>query len=199
MARQVDTERKPQLLGEIMDYLLDKPLSSLTFRSMAEHLNVSTFTLVYHFGTKSTLVTEVVAEICSSRQRTLLASNLSTTSVEEYFDGLRDYWMWTLEPRNRQMRRLEIEAATGECLSPSSQSVTRRTLVAWHEIVADGLIALGVSPNVARVEARAMTSTMYGLQYDLIVTGETEQVTEAFDYAIDVYRSRTRAQLGGSA
>ena len=198
MARQADPKRKPQLLEEIIDYLISKPLSSLTFRSIAEHLHVSTFALVYHFGTKSQLVSEVIDEICSARQRTLLESNLSTHSVDEYFDGIRGYWLWTIEPRNRQLRRLEMEAATGECLSQDAEAVTRRSLVMWHEIVATGLVALGVAPEVASVEARAMTSTMYGLQYDLIVTGDLERVTEAFEYAVDVFRARTRLQLRGT-
>ena len=63
MSRRPDPERKPELVAQILDYLLDKPLSSLTFRTLASGLGVSTFTLVYHFGTRAELLSEIVAAI----------------------------------------------------------------------------------------------------------------------------------------
>jgi AcrR family transcriptional regulator len=53
VARPKDLDRKPALLADIVDYLLDKPLSGLTFRTLAEALAVSTYTLVYHFGSRA--------------------------------------------------------------------------------------------------------------------------------------------------
>ena len=50
MSRRPDPERKPELVAQILDYLLDKPLSGLSFRTLADALDVSTFTLVYQFA-----------------------------------------------------------------------------------------------------------------------------------------------------
>ena len=51
MARPARPERKSELLSAILDYLMDKTLAELTFRSLADGLGVSSYVLVYHFGT----------------------------------------------------------------------------------------------------------------------------------------------------
>jgi len=40
------------LLSAILDYLMDKTLAELTFRSLAEGLGISAYVLVYHFGSR---------------------------------------------------------------------------------------------------------------------------------------------------
>jgi len=192
MSRRADPDRKPQLLAEIIDYLIDKPLSALTFRTLAEHLEVSTFTLVYHFGTKNELIAEVVEAICARQERAFLEAQISTATVDEFFDSFRTYWEWMLQPRNRQLQRLEFEAAMIESLNRSSTSATRKALERWHEVALNALLDLDVPADVARAEARAMTNVVFGFQFDLIVLGDVEQVGEAFERALRGARSRTR-------
>ena len=61
MSRKPDPGRKPELLEQILDYLVDKPLAKLTLRTLASALGVSTYTLVYQFGTRDELVSDIVA------------------------------------------------------------------------------------------------------------------------------------------
>ena len=60
VTREADPDKKPALLQQVVDYLADKPLSALTFRGLATGLGVSSFTLVYHFGTRADLVCEII-------------------------------------------------------------------------------------------------------------------------------------------
>ncbi|MCB1281176.1 MAG: TetR/AcrR family transcriptional regulator, partial [Salinibacterium sp.] len=114
MSRRPDPTRKPELLAQILDYLLDKPLASLTFRSAASALGVSTYTLVYQFGTRNELISEIVRAI-SARQVSIeerLLSSLNTPdTLDTYYENLSVSWAWTLDPRNRQLQRLEFEAS----------------------------------------------------------------------------------------
>ncbi|HXR45203.1 MAG TPA: TetR/AcrR family transcriptional regulator, partial [Pseudolysinimonas sp.] len=68
MTRAPDPAKKPALLEQIVDHFLDKSLSTLTFRSLAAALDISTFTLVYHFGSRSQLIRDIIAAI-ASRER----------------------------------------------------------------------------------------------------------------------------------
>lgn len=61
MARPAKPERKAELLSAILDYLMDRTLAELTFRSLAEGLGISTYVLVYHFGSREQLVNDIVA------------------------------------------------------------------------------------------------------------------------------------------
>src|SRR3989337_1425216 len=143
MTRRADSERKPQLLAEIIEYLSDRPLSTLTFRGLAEHLDVSTFTLVYHFGTKDELMAEVVAGSYARQRRALDTAGLYTASIDDYFAGVRRFWLWGLAPHNRQLQRLAFEAAMIESLNESATGVTTAALTSWHDAVMTGLLKPG--------------------------------------------------------
>lgn len=191
VSRKPDPGRKPQLLAEIVEYLRERSLSSLTFRTLADHLHVSTFTLVYHFGSKSQLVADVVGSICELQRAAFLDAQMSTDSIDEYFDAFRRYWSWTLD--HRALHRLEFEAAMLEAVGMEVESIARTNLLGWHDIAEQGMRALGVPGDVVRAEARAIANTVYGLQYDLIVLDDAASVTEAFECALESSRRRVHA------
>src|ERR1019366_7207370 len=118
MPRHPDPSRKPQLLSEILEYLLGRSLASVSFRTIAQALGVSTYTLVYHFGTREELLSEIVAAV--STRATAIEGELITSpdTLETYCAGLESSWQWTLQPRNRQLQRLEFEASLIEALEP---------------------------------------------------------------------------------
>lgn len=190
MSRHVDPDRKPQLLAQIIDVMLDIPLYSMTFRSVAARLDVSPFTLVYHFGTKDDLVGEVVDAICGEQLEALVAADLGSASVDAYLDGVKRYWDWSMLPRNCQLQRLVFEAAMTESLRSEHEAVTRRALLEWHALASAGLLELGVPAQLASAESRAIADVMHGLQYDLIVTNNVERANAAFERAIAGLRVR---------
>jgi AcrR family transcriptional regulator len=190
MSRRPDPERKPQLLEQILDYLIDKPLSSLTFRTLAVHLGVSTFTLSYHFGTRAELIAEIVRAI--SNRVVSVENSLEDTSddLAAWLAALEFSWQWTLDPRNRQLKRLEFEAAMAEALTPNEQPVIRDLMSAWHRIGVTALQKIGMSPAEADLEATLVRDLFDGLQYDLVVTGDVERTTQVFTVLIERHRQR---------
>ena len=190
MSRKPDPERKPELLVQILDYLLDKPLASLTFRTLAKALDVSTFTLVYQFGTRAELVNDIVQAI-SGRQSDIedrLVTNPGT--LDAYYENLAISWAWTLDPRNRQLQRLEFEASMLEALDPYTHNSNRALYATWLRVGRDALESFGLSPDDAQIEARIMVDAFYGLQYDLVVNGDSESATAAFNRLIEHHRER---------
>ncbi len=180
MSRRPDPERKPALLDQILDYLIDKPLSALTFRTLAGHLGVSTYTLSYHFGSRAELVAEIVRAITTRIATVESGLEHNSDPLRAWIDSLEYSWNWTLQPRNRQLKRLEFEAAMTEALNPSPTGVINEVMSAWLRIGETALLKIGVPHDAAVIEARVVRDLFDGLQYDLIVTGDAERTTQAF-------------------
>ncbi|HMH58301.1 MAG TPA: TetR/AcrR family transcriptional regulator [Galbitalea sp.] len=195
MPRHPDPLRKPQLLGEILDYLLDKSLASVSFRTIAQALDCSTYTLVYHFGSREQLLSEIVAAV--STRATVIDDLMrdSSNTIDRYFAGLEESWQWTLQPRNRQLQRLEFEAALIEALEPSTHTFSRSLLDTWLRIGREALASLGMKPAGAELEARLVVDTFYGIQYDFVLNGDAAPATRAFKEAMRIHRERIGALL----
>jgi AcrR family transcriptional regulator len=190
MPRHPDPLRKPQLLVEILDYLLDKPLASVSFRTIAQSLGFSTYTLVYHFGTREQLLSEIVAAV--STRTVAVEEQLADApdTLDTYFAGLEASWQWTLQPRNRQLQRLEFEAALIEAVEPHKHTFSRSLFATWQRIGERALTSLGIGADVAAVEARMLVDHFYGIQYDFVLNGEAEPATRAFNQAMVRHRER---------
>ena len=191
MPRTPDPERKPELLANILEYLVDRPLSTLTFRALAKYLGVSTYTLVYHFGTRAELVSEIVAAI-AARQRTAEEDiAVPDNDLDAYFAGIMAAFEWSLDPANNSLQRLEFEAAILEAHAGDLTS-SRASFDGWLGSATSDLRALGLSETDAAVEARILNNLFTGFQYDLVINRDTETARTAFALAMDRYRARLR-------
>jgi AcrR family transcriptional regulator len=195
MPRHPDPLRKPQLLAEILDYLLDKSLASVSFRTIAQALGFSTYTLVYHFGTRDELLSEIVAAVSTRATGIEEMMETAPNTLDRYFEGLEESWKWTLVPRNRQLQRLEFEAALIESLEPGNHTFSRSLFDTWIRIGQTALTSLGIEPAAADVEARLVVDTFYGIQYDFVLNGDAKRATRAFEEAMRIHRERIEALL----
>jgi AcrR family transcriptional regulator len=189
MTRQADPDKKPELLERILDYLLDKPLSALTFRHLAASLSVSTFTLVYHFGTRAELVREIIAAIATRQRGFESIPDPDEVTIDSYFAGLRHTFELTLLPRNRALQRLEFEAQMLEALE-QTPGVTRIVHKQLQSRGHGSLLALGLSDEDADIESRLLVDTFYGIQVGLVVNEDDARATAAFDRALQQHRMR---------
>jgi AcrR family transcriptional regulator len=195
MPRHPDPLRKPQLLGEILDYLLDKSLASVSFRTLAQALGCSTYTLVYHFGTRDQLLSEIVAAVSTRTVAVEQQMAIAPDTLDAYFRGFEQSWSWTLQPRNRQLQRLEFEASLIEALEPEKHDFSRALFETWQRIGLSALTSLGVEPDAAALEVRLLVDNFYGIQYDFVLNGEAEPATRAFEEAMRRHRERIDALL----
>jgi AcrR family transcriptional regulator len=196
MTRKQDVEKKPELLERIVDYLLDKPLSALTFRSLAVALNVSTFTLVYHFGARAALVRDIIQAIATRQLGFETVLDPHNVTIDSYFKNLRRTFELTLLPRNRALQRLEFEAQMLEALEPE-HAVTRVVREDLQDRGQRTLVALGLTMDDAAIESRLLLDTFYGIQVGLVVNGDDARATAAFDRAMQQHRERI-STLGSS-
>jgi AcrR family transcriptional regulator len=189
VTRQVDLAKKPALLEQIVDYLIDKPLSALTFRGLATALGVSPFTLVYHFGTRDDLVRDIIGAVATRQRGFETVFDPTSTTLQSYLSGLRQTFDLTLLPRNRALQRLEFEAQMLEAVAPD-HALTRIAHEELHSRARDTLIALGLEPDRAVLEGQLLLDTFYGIQVGLVVSGDVERATASFERALQYHREQ---------
>jgi AcrR family transcriptional regulator len=189
VTRQADLAKKPALLEQIVDYLIDKPLSALTFRGLATALGVSSFTLVYHFGTREELVRDIIGAIATRQRGFETVFDPETVTLDSYFIGLRQTFDLGLFPRNRALQRLEFEAQMLEAVAPDHAV----TLVAHEQLqvrARETLIALGLEPARAALEGQLLLDTFYGIQVGLVISGDVDRATASFERAMQYHREQ---------
>jgi AcrR family transcriptional regulator len=195
MTRTADPEKKPALLERIVDFLIDKPLSTLTFRGLANALDVSSFTLVYHFGTRDDLIRDIIGAIATRQRGFETVLDPDTVTLDSYFAGLRQTFELTLLPRNRELQRLEFEAQMLEAVAPD-HAITRMAHEELGTRARDTLQALGLSRALAEVEGQLLLDTFYGIQVSLVITGDVKRATAAFDRALQYHREQISPLVG---
>jgi AcrR family transcriptional regulator len=194
MARPTRDERKAELLAAILDYLMDKTLAELTFRSLADGLGMSAYVLVYHFGSRDQLINDIVVSIESrlDRMRNTDVRDIDRTSWREF---LLDSWQWTMAQRNRHLTRLEFEATAQDIVAAEPRGTSQEHFRMLHHKTRDWLMVQGISEEFADTDARLFTSTFYGLQFDFVVMNEPEAATKAFELMLTVFFNNLETRL----
>ncbi|SDH48970.1 DNA-binding transcriptional regulator, AcrR family [Arthrobacter subterraneus] len=194
MARPPKPERKIELLDQIVEYLLDKTFASLSFRTLADGLGISSYVLVYHFGNREELINEIVRHI-EARHDAMKPENPEDLTPEGFREWLREGWDWLLIDRNRNLQRLEFEAAVQDPVSPAPRGSATRKFAFWHAFITDWLVAQGVPRERADPAARVFTSSLYGLQYDYVLNNDRAAVEQAVDLSLDLFLQSLETSL----
>ena len=197
MARPTRDERKAELLAAILDYLMDKTLAELTFRSLAEGLGMSAYVLVYHFGTRDQLINDIVVSIESrlDRMRNTDVRDIDRAAWREF---LLDSWQWTMAQRNRHLTRLEFEATAQDIVAAEPRGTSQEHFRMLHHKTRDWLMVQGIAEEFADTDARLFTSTFYGLQFDFVVMNEPEAATKAFELMLAVFFNNLETRLASN-
>lgn len=182
MARLVDFPRRTALLDRVVVYLGRHGLVDVSFRPMAKALGVSVNALVHHFGTKDDLLAAALrraGQIQQDIERRWRQRRPHMTQVEL----IRAWWKWTTaSPDNLAIVRLGIEAVA---LEHALDGVSRRhrghQIEYWRLSVERGLLAEGVPPHIATVEATLAKAVFTGLVVDLIASGQKARLTRALE------------------
>lgn len=180
MARPPRPERKYELLDQILDHLLDSTLADLTFRSLADGLGISSYVLVYHFGNREQLVTEIIHGIMR-RLEPLTSMRPASDSPEDLVALARKAFELGLDHRGRHLQRLEFEACVQDVVAEDPRRPGTESFERWCGLLARWLRARGLPVRAARSVARTYVGAVTGLLYDFVLTGDRRAVLESFD------------------
>jgi AcrR family transcriptional regulator len=160
MPRHVDQARREQLLQAAVDYAIERGLADLTWRPLAQAMEVRPNTLVHHFGGKGELLSAILNGV---RDRLRAMSGQMRDG-----DPLQGVWDWTSSPERAAFFRSFFEAYGLALRQPER-------FAPFLERVVDDWLG-------ERDPARATLelAVLRGLLLDLLTTGERERVDGAF-------------------
>jgi AcrR family transcriptional regulator len=173
MGRPKALDRKKQLLEEIIQHLQHRTLASVTFRTLADALGVSSYVLVYQFGNRDALLGDIVREV---DYRVL---NLDLPAELEFdFEGFAEITETSMrrleDPKTRHLLRLQTEAATMDIVSDNPTNSLDRYLDMWVGFIDEYLEDLGYPKDFARTTGDAFINELIGIRLRYMLTGESE-------------------------
>lgn len=177
-----------------MDHVATEPLSRMTFRSLASALGVSTYSFVYHFGSRTQMIDAILAEGVRQQSESSAGVDVVAFDREQFADWYRAAFRHSLRDGNRTGLRLQFEAGALEPIDPDLGQRVTASFTEWLAIVQRWLTANGVERNRAAVLAHWLADTAAGLHFGYLITGDREKTVSAFDVFIGAY---LREAVGG--
>jgi AcrR family transcriptional regulator len=186
MARLVDVDRRVELLDEVVGYLAEHGLANVSLRPMALQLGVSVNALVHHFGSKDDLIVAALRR-SETVQKDVEAHWLDRRPQLSQADLLRAWWRWiTASPQNLALVRLGIEAAALDAtVTGLPRQVRGDQIGIWRSNIEQRLLAEGVEPSTATIEASLAKAMFTGLVVDLLATGHKARLSKALELGLE--------------
>jgi AcrR family transcriptional regulator len=204
MPRKPDPARREELEDKLVEYVLAHGISDLSLRPLAEALGVSTYSLVYHFGSKEGVIAAVLAR-AEEQQRAMTAAWIEELGAPSPGAIMRRYWQaWCLPDELAPYHRLFYEVYVLSLQQPGRFPgfPERGGAQPWLTFLRDSALRSGFREEDASILAWLMASTVGGALLVLLGTGDKETATRTVEAAADaieelVDRMRQRASAGG--
>jgi AcrR family transcriptional regulator len=185
MGRRPDVERRQELLDRVVAYLAGHGLADVSLRPMARAVGVSVNALVHHFGAKEELVVAALAraaDVQAQVEQHWLSRDPGLTEA----GLLRRWWRWiNASPANLAVVRLGIEAAALDATASGLPGAVRADQIApWRANIEQRLVAEGMDPEQAALEAPLVKAMFTGLVVDLLATGERRRLTRSLEAGV---------------
>ncbi len=181
------SNRKEQLRGAALAYLVEHGLTDVSLRPMAARLGTSARILMFHFKSKEGLMTEVMEELHARLQASFLKLS---ESPDRRVPPLKRFWHWAKDRENFLHLRLLYESQIVAARNGKQYGRhLKKTSTDWQRLVFERL-----SESVRSQELATLCIAVFdGLFLELIVTGDGLRLTRAMDYFIAIAR-RSRSE-----
>lgn len=179
MGRAKQPQTRQALLEQATQYVLEHGLQDLSLRPLAQALGTNARMLLYHFGSREHLVTEVLTLAVSRQQAAMqaLAAEQLFGSVGELLEA---FWERLSAPQARAFLRLLFEVdVLGFSGHPVYAGFAKRALEGWIGLIEAMLTRLW-GPGDHRSLATNIVAGFNGLVLDLLATGDEQRVKQAF-------------------
>lgn len=201
MPRRPDPGRREELEEALVDYVLVHGISNLSLRPLAEALGVSTYSLVYHFGSKDAVVAAILAHV-EERQQAMVVGWIDELGDASLGAIMRRYWeVWCLPDELAPYHRLFYEVYVLSLQQPGRFPgfLERGGAQPWLTFIRDVALRSGLAEEDANVVAWLAISTVGGALLALLGTGDRETATRSVEAAADyIEEFAARARRGFS-
>lgn len=180
------TNRRHELLEEIVDAFLASGTAELSLRPLAEKVGTSARLLIYHFETKEKLVTAALEQV-----RLRVEESLKARSAREKPASLREFlfmfWDWATQKSNQNYFRLLFEVDGIAMFNDKfSKGARRDGDTIWIAMIERASAASPVGGEAFSANATLIRATMSGLLQDFLSTGDLKRTTSVLSAFIDL-------------
>ncbi|MDF1602303.1 TetR family transcriptional regulator [Nocardioides sp. YIM 152315] len=162
----------------MIDHLGRHGIGDTSLRGIADAVGSSHRMLIYHFGSREGLLTEVTREVEARQRAAMRATYDAELPLREAAVG---YWEDTVEATLRYgplFFELTAHAMQGK---EHAAALREELIAAWLPSVTELCRGLGIPEAQATTHARLALGAARGLLLDLLVSGDREQVAQAAD------------------
>ena len=180
------TDRRRELLEEIVDAFLAHGTAELSLRPLAERVGTSARLLIYHFETKEKLITAALAQV-----RLRIEASLKARSAREKPASLREFlfmfWDWATEKPHQKYFRLLLEVDGLSMFNEKFSKEARRDGDSvWIAMIERASAALPEGGDVFAAHTTLIRATMSGLLQDFLATNDLKRTTAVLSGFIDL-------------
>ncbi|MFG2307351.1 TetR/AcrR family transcriptional regulator [Streptomyces sp. NPDC048566] len=189
MPRPADLAKRRALVDGVREYMIHNGLADLSLRPLARALGTSDRMLLYYFGTKERMVTEVLAldERRPLRHaRDLLARAGSPRDPARIRRFLELVWQGFDRPDLRAALPLYLEILAAGLLRSDRYGPVMRTILAeWTALLRQAFRDLGMAEARAAAEADVLVDACLGLLVAPLADGRWDRADAAFRTLLD--------------
>ncbi|MBI4934398.1 MAG: TetR/AcrR family transcriptional regulator [Actinobacteria bacterium] len=169
------------LLAAAVDTVVQRGLADLSLRALADEIGTSHRMLIYHFGSKEGLVTDVVKEI--DRRLYATAWPEAAARADDPAAASRAVWREVSSEERRPEQVLMVEMYVAAMRGRPGTGELAAHLGDW---VAASESQAGWLEGDAHRQSRLLAAVVRGLLLDLLMTGERDEVDDAFERFLEL-------------
>ena len=196
MARPPNPRIREKLRTQAVDYVLSHGVSDLALRPLAKALKTNARMLVYHFGSREGLMSEILAGVREREDENIQAWFQAGKKQRTLSEFLRWYWQqWMSAPQTRPAIRLIFELYALALRNPRDYpGVLEAPLAYWQKLTKKA----GLRSKFNAAEATLLLAATRGLLLDLCATGDRARVGRAMQLLIHFVESRYEQKPAGT-
>lgn len=182
MGRKPNPDRKFEVLEAVTAHITARGLHQTALRGLAEHLGTSTYTFVYHFGSKDGMIAAVLERVNVEREADLQRLSLELSGGLE--QRLRALWEWSLRDEALAATALMLDALSLARVEPSLYlPAAQRYRHSTEQFIASQLAATGAATHCAS----ATTSVLMGLHTDYLTDHDRAAAVARFERLLTAF------------
>jgi AcrR family transcriptional regulator len=170
------TARREELLDRAYAYVLERGLTDLSLRPLAQAIGSSPRVLLYLFESKDGLVRELLAR--ARREELAALDGIEGDGLDAVTTTL---WRWLSAPEHRRLLVLWVEAYGRSLVDPDGPwtGFARQTVEDWLAVLARSQPADVRRTTAAETERTRALALLRGGLLDLLATGDETRLTAA--------------------
>ncbi len=177
MTRTKDPAIRAQLLEKAIAYVLEYGLTDLSLRPLAEAIGTSARMLIHHFGSKETLLAEILAVI----EGQFLALFAAESNGDDPVKGLERFWNTVTSGETDHIQRLVFEIWGQALTRPEAFASFLSSLTEPFTAHLEGALkTYGIPKAKAKTLSGLIVSTFYGLLLMRLTARQDKSVEAAF-------------------